>query len=1428
MRIRIGIPILLLCLLMTGMVYGQASFARVSGTVQDPSGAIVPGVSVTATNINTGVETKEITNETGIYNFVSLLPGTYKISVSLPGFQTQTLTDLAFGPEQYRHNFTLRVSQTNTTVDVVESGANLLRTSSSSVGEVLSQNQISSLPMVGNDVLDLVRTLSGVSGTGFIGGVGTGEFVTFAGVSSNQVTTVRDGLMVQDVRYPNGVTSATTLNPDLVGEIRLILAPVDAEIGRGNGSVQITTRSGTNRYTGAATWTGRNSAFNANSFENNRDTPRGLVPYSNNHQWTVSFGGPIVRNKTFFYTVYDQTNVRQRSIVTQTALTACARNGVFRYFDYWNNGNANAITTPTGNNPVRAVVDINGAPLTPTTNPATLPTGATGAANGPYTGQLRYVSVFGPLLNTPTAPDCSDAQVSSTQRWDTYRVQKDPTGYIDRLMAFMPPANNFTSGGDGLNVASHRWLRTSRGLDNLFGAGQDAGARKQINVKIDQNFTSNHKANVGVTYERDLSADSQPVWPGTFSGPAFRRPMVITSSFTSTLSGSLVNEARYGLRRSGSNSTSPYDYEPNLEGVTEFLPPAVNGIRVLPRMGSGTGGTAVNFQNIQPLAPNQGLAFSYTLRDKSAIHTFSDNVSWTRSQHSFRFGNELRLVNSTAETNGNGSAFTSLSPIGGNSPGAPVRSNAVDAISSVNPAMQFIRTNDVTRAQNLLSFLAGSLSSVNQWFFMMDPKRTDAFEDYRTFPFRVRELKRKEISTFFKDDWKITRNLTLNLGLRYEYYGVPHIASGLTIAPVGGADSLFGISGRDFSNWLQPRAFGPGTGAFDPNLLTQVHFVGPNSQNPGISAIPHDYNNFGPAIGFAYSLPWFGEGKTSIRGGYQVSYLAGQNAADIETAISNPPGAVVTGTLSPTAGDPDPYIDLTDLGGSIKAPLLVPFNPVQTPPIINHGTGNSYTAYDKNYVTPYVQNLTLSVTRNLTRLLTAEVRYVGTLSKKQLRTENLNTNNFLRNPIFQELDSIRRGTDTTPILSQMFQGINTCFATANCSAQYVDTNGATVNSQFGNIGTTVNGIDQTVAYQMRLNPTFNNSIADGDYAAVMGTLHNYNGNLTGPTGSLGRVMRNSGLFPENYFVANPQFSAANYITNYGHSNYHSMQAQISLRPIGGVGGTATYTWAKNRSLSGDLADPLDRREFTTSGRPHEFRANGTVELPVGPNKLLFGSSSGWVARLIERWQTSFILSMSSGSWSNLSAVNRMYGTGVPDMVYHIDFNKAKEYAWGNERAGNGDLNADFFGGKFLQVPDPQCNVVTTLQSLRQGIGQNSPRCDLQALALIVPAGTPGSFVATNGQSAIIALQNPLPGTRGNLGQQKIKTFGIFGLDASASKTFRVTESKSLQVRVDTTNVLNHPSPGGPNLDINTPNGAFGNVTSKTGGRTFQGQLRLQF
>src|SRR5439155_7708936 len=135
----------------------------------------------------------------------------------------------------------------------------------------------------------------------------------------------------------------------------------------------------------------------------------GQPTWINRNQLTGSLGGPIVKNKTFFFALWDQQIERERLTVRPVVLTDCARNGIFRYWEGWANGNTLQVPSPTGSNPTIASVDSFGNPVRPAANP-----------NGsPYTGQLRYYSVFGPLANTPAKPDCSDAVLASgASPWD--------------------------------------------------------------------------------------------------------------------------------------------------------------------------------------------------------------------------------------------------------------------------------------------------------------------------------------------------------------------------------------------------------------------------------------------------------------------------------------------------------------------------------------------------------------------------------------------------------------------------------------------------------------------------------------------------------------------------------------------------------------------------------------------------------------------------------------------------------------------------------------------------------------------------------------------------------------------------------------------------------------------------------------------------
>jgi len=257
---------MLLFVALSTQAFGQAGTnASLSGTVTDASQAVLPGATVIATNNSTGVQAKATTNNAGIYNLAGLQPGTYKVTVEMTGFQTSTKTEVRLDVgAQNRLNFEMKVAGVATQIEISSSVQDMILESSSTTGTVLQEKTITSLPNLNNDMMDLINVMGGVVRNDYDTVFGNST-QTFGGVSSTNVNVQRDGITVSDVRFTqSGIVSPGRLNPEMVSEFKMVLTPVDAEMGRGAGQVQVLTKSGTNAYHGSGLWSIMNTSLDAN------------------------------------------------------------------------------------------------------------------------------------------------------------------------------------------------------------------------------------------------------------------------------------------------------------------------------------------------------------------------------------------------------------------------------------------------------------------------------------------------------------------------------------------------------------------------------------------------------------------------------------------------------------------------------------------------------------------------------------------------------------------------------------------------------------------------------------------------------------------------------------------------------------------------------------------------------------------------------------------------------------------------------------------------------------------------------------------------------------------------------------------------------------------------------------------------------------
>ncbi len=293
--------------------------AAISGTVSDKTGAVIPGVTVRATNTATNQTMETVSNDSGFYSFPSLIIGNYKVEAELEGFQKfqQTGIKLEVGAN-VRLDISLQVGNLSDVV-TVEANVDMVTTTDAALGQVIREDTIAKMPLNGRNFVQLARLSPGVNaGTqGYFDGTsGDAETMRYywaggAGMSANGVRENQNNYMLDGVDNNESFVGTISIFPNLdaIAEFSVETANASAEYGRAGGAlVNATLKSGSNAFHGTAFWYIRNDWFDANSWENNKNN-REKDPLRQN-QFGFTLGGPIIKDKTFFFTDYQGLRLR--------------------------------------------------------------------------------------------------------------------------------------------------------------------------------------------------------------------------------------------------------------------------------------------------------------------------------------------------------------------------------------------------------------------------------------------------------------------------------------------------------------------------------------------------------------------------------------------------------------------------------------------------------------------------------------------------------------------------------------------------------------------------------------------------------------------------------------------------------------------------------------------------------------------------------------------------------------------------------------------------------------------------------------------------------------------------------------------------------------------------------------------------------------
>ncbi|MBM3783312.1 MAG: TonB-dependent receptor [Acidobacteria bacterium] len=1102
--------ILTLLLAASLAMFAQTSTSQISGTITDSSAATVPGANVILTNDATGVALKQTTTAAGVYAFPSIPPGGYSIKVEAAGFRTalrNAITIQVSTPAVL--DVQMEVGGATESVQVV-AASELLQTSSATLGNVVEQKSIVSLPLNGRNPLNLLFYEPGVTQR-------SGNTVNVNGARSTAVNITIDGIEANESTNPNPTNNIFRLNPDNVQEFKVTTNNATAEEGRNSGAnISIATRSGTNQFHGTAFEFFRNTALNSQEFYASAQAQK--KPIIQLNQYGFELGGPIRKNRTFFFGSWQGQKVNFADPVDKAfgesvdLYTPNALSGLFRYW----------VADP------RNPLVVNGQRITQNSqllvdNSGNFAPGVRACANG---ADMNCVATFNVFANDPARVGYDSAVRSVLSRY---------------------PAPNSFNGGDGLNTGIYVWNTPFR----VRGP--------QYMLRIDHTINDKHTVfgrYLGARQETlggDPNNSRPAVLPGfPPRGEVFRPAQNYAVGFRSVLSPRLVNELTLGYSR------------------WQFLFTQGEANPVFPN------GPRFTFNN-------SDVDYTNNPRTFRAVNTpqIVENLSFLTGKHVMRFGAALRFyqhndqrgdVGGTSLTPAISLSRTTRVPIGIAFPAA------------ATPTTPGINANDLNRLQGMVNDLLGIPASLTQVF--LGDLSADTYAPFKTGDKQVtlwaQGQRAKQYHFYAQDEWKMRRNVTMSLGLRWEVNTAPTEAGGRVYVPnkdISGSEGPVTFVKAD--RWYRNNNLG----AFSPRL--GITWAPGNSQKMVVRAgygQAFDALNTFQVTSVATAVP-----GQSFR---CVSSFSGANGALVTT-----PGCSTVPNVRLGSGFPNE-----------TAPPTVKPSSFLTPPSQVRSNAPSARVFDQNLQLPTVHMWNLNIQRELPGGFLASAAYVGRRGTRLYRAVDLNQN------------------DVTSLLPS-FLAMQRNLTIANCRADGTLANntpcpGASavpfiqrglIDGAFANTAASRTDLQQNAAGNMAMR------IENTTRAANLSANPQFAQTLLIDNGG-------DSNYHSGQFTLRKRFDSG-LLLNAAYTWSKSIDV-LSLDPVlAAVGGGLTTTSARTPADSRNYRNERARSDFD---QRHVINMTGIYELPFGKGKKFAGNANRFTNALVGGWSLNGIYTYQSG------------------------------------------------------------------------------------------------------------------------------------------------------------------------------------------------------